>query len=64
MQHFLEENLRKPISPQLSAKSTSGYAEFCKDLIASRDAEQPLEILSKVFIFSLGPDGRTERKIK
>ena len=40
---FFGRNLRKPISPQLSSKSTSGYAEFCEDLIASRAAQQLLE---------------------
>ena len=61
---FFGRNLRKTISPRLSSKSTSGYAAFSENLIASRVAQQLLESLSMVFIFSSGLHGMTERKIK
>jgi len=50
------------IFPQLSSKSTSSYAEFSENLIASRIAQQLLENLSMVFILSSGLHGMTERK--
>ena len=54
----------KTISPRLSSKSTSGYAEFSEYLIASRAAQQLLENVSMVSIFSSGLPGMTEKKIK
>jgi len=64
MQLFFGRNLRKTIPPQLSLKSISDEAEFSENLIASHDAQQLLENLSMVFIFSSGPYGLTEGKIK
>jgi len=48
----------------LSSKSTSGYAEFSENLIASRVAQLLLENLSMVSILSSGLHGMPERKIK
>ena len=61
---FLGRNSRKTISLRLGSKYTSGYTEFSENLIASRVAQQLLENLSMVFIFSSGLYGMTDVKIK
>jgi len=54
----------KTMSPRLGSKSTSGFATFSENLMASRSAEQLLENLSMDVIFNSGLRGMTERKIK
>jgi len=48
------------ILPQLSSKSTSGFAEFSEYLIALRSIQQLLKNLSMDFVFSSGLHGMTE----
>jgi len=61
---FFGRNLRETISPQLSSKSISDCAEFSENLVASRVAQQLIENLSMVFIFSSGLYSMTEGKVK
>ena len=64
MQLFLEEICERRCRPDLAQKSTSRYADFSENLIASRVAKQLLENISMVFIFNLSLHGTTEQKIK